>query len=157
MYYFEYFYAPLFKMRLMYYCMESVVVELNSKSISYDMHAKVESSLWICHLIIHINIATWWALSHYCLIMNFYRAGSNLLSQMLWLVVVRQILSGGWTFGIIDFRCMRLHTTEILHNCFVTDFGDDFYPILEIRCLYVVNSQLLSFVVNGHCNYCIEF
>ena len=41
MYYFEYFYAPLFKMWLMYYCIESVIVEFNSKSVSYDMHAKV--------------------------------------------------------------------------------------------------------------------
>ena len=58
MYYFEYFYAPLFKMQLMYYRIESVIVEFNSKSGSYDMHAKV---VIIMNLSSHYThyIATW--------------------------------------------------------------------------------------------------
>ena len=91
MYYSITFMLHYLKCNLCIIVLKVFIIEFNSKSGSYDRHAKVSIIMYLSsHM--HINIATYWALSHYCLIMNFYRAGSNLLSQMLWLAAVRQLL-----------------------------------------------------------------
>ena len=110
------------------------IIEFNLKSISYDRHAKVSMIMYLSsHM--HINIVTYWALSHYCLIMNFYRADNNLLSKMFLLAIVRQLLMEA-----------KLSWWKYL---------DDVYHSVGLTHSFVSNSGY-SFVTNGHCNYCIE-
>ena len=104
------------------------IIKFNSKSVSYDRHAKVSIIMYFSsHM--HINIATHWALPHYCLIMNLYKAGSNLLSQMLWLAVVRQLLMEAellWWKYLDDVY----HSVGLTHS-FVSNSGYDYISTNE--------------------------